>query len=196
MDIRIVAALLVAVLVLGWAAFTYNRLLRRRNRVDASWADVDVELTRRLELVPNLVAAARGYMQQESAVLQEATRARAAAAGAHTPAERGAAERGVRAVLGTVIATVEAYPDLRAGETVAELMRRLQATEERIAYARGYYNALVAEYEALRTTLPSNLVARALRFRPREFFDREGAEGVVVDLREPAGGAGGANAAG
>jgi len=179
----------VLLVVLAWAGWTFNLLVRRRNGVDEGWATVGVELTRRHDLVPMLVSAVRGYASHEEAVLSQVTEARSeAVAGverAAAPGEEARSETALTDALRTLFAVVEGYPELKAAENFAQLQVELETTEDRIAYARGYYNAWVTEYETLRQSIPSALVARAFGFSAREFFEADVSERapVGVDLQ-------------
>ncbi|GIU95512.1 MAG: LemA family protein [Gaiellaceae bacterium] len=161
--------LLVLLAVLG-----YNRLVRLRNEVDTGWANIDVQLQRRGDLIPNLVEAVRGYAAHERSVFEEITRARAALREAATPGRAAEANDVLSAALGRLFAVAEAYPELRASENFLRLQDDLTDTEDKIAAARRYYNATVLRFNTAIQSLPWALVARALGFRPREFFSAEG----------------------
>jgi LemA protein len=167
--------LLLAAAVLVWIAWTFNRLVGLRNRMRAAWADVDALLKRRAELIPNLVAAVRGYMGHEQRVLEGVTEARAGAvgtgAGPENAAARAEAESVVTRRLERLIAVVEAYPDLRASVTFLSLQGELTRTENDLASARRYYNAVVRDLNTLRETFPTLLVAGILGFPPAELFE-------------------------
>ncbi len=168
-------ALAVVVLVLGWLAWTYNRLIRLRNRLKAAWGDVDALLKRRADLIPNLVEAVRGYMGHEERTLSRVTTARANALMAGgTPdntAGRAHAENMLTSGMRQLFAVVEDYPDLKASETFLELQRQLAETENDIASGRRYYNAVVRDLNTLRETFPNLLIAGPLGFRPGEYFE-------------------------
>ena len=158
------------VVLLAWIALTFNRLVRWRNRVDEAWAQIDVELKRRYDLVPALLGAVQGYLGQEQAVLTRVAEARSSAVAAPDVDGHAQADSALTGALRSLLAVVEAYPELRSQERVLALQEELATTEDRIAYARGYYNAGVVEYEMARLTFPSNLVASLLRFAPRRPF--------------------------
>jgi len=158
------------VLLLAWIALTFNRLVRWRNRVDEAWAQIDVELKRRYDLVPALLGAVQGYLGQEQAVLTRVADARSNAIAAPDVDAHSQADSTLTGALRSLLAIVEAYPELRSQERVLALQEQLATTEDRIAYARGYYNAGVVEYETARLTFPSNLVASLLRFSERHPF--------------------------
>lgn len=163
-------ALGVVVLVLLWVAWTFNTLVRRRNGVAEAWATIGVELTRRHDLIPSLVEAARGYADFEGEVLTRVTDARARAVGGDHDAS---AESALTDAVRTLFAVAEAYPDLKASDTFARLQSDLALTEDRIAYARAVYNAWVTEYETTRQSLPSSIVAGLFRFERRPFFEAD-----------------------
>ena len=151
----------------------YNRFVRQRTLVDESWGGIDVELTRRHELIPNLVETVKGYAAHERAVLENLTKAREAAT-AHksdNPAERQGFEETVGRALTDVLARVEAYPDLKASQSFLDLQDELTNTEDRIAAARRFYNGNVRAYNTRVATFPSNLVAAMFGFEAREFFE-------------------------
>ena len=161
----IVAVLVVVgVLLLLWAVGAYNKLVKQRNQVDAAWAQIDVQLSRRHDLIPNLVETVRGYATHERETLDAVIQARNAAmanAGAE-PASRSQSEGALGSVLGRLFALAEAYPNLRANENFAALQGELANTEDKIAYARQFYNAAVQTYNTSTETIPTNL-----RRRPR-----------------------------
>lgn len=162
------------VLVLGLAVVVmYNRFVRQVALVEQSWSGIDVELTRRHELVPNLVEAVRGYAAHERALLETLVRARedATAHRGDPPGARGSYEDRVGSALGRVLARAEAYPDLRASEVFLALQDDLGLTEDRIAAARRFYNGNVAALNTRVRTVPSNLVAAAFGFEERDFFE-------------------------
>jgi LemA protein len=156
------------------AAYGYNRLVRLRNEVGTGWANIDVQLQRRADLIPNLVEAVRGYAAHERGVFEEVTRARAALQQAGTPGSAAAANEGLTAALGRLFAVAEAYPELRASENFLKLQDDLTDTEDKISAARRYYNSTVMHFNTAVQSLPWLLVARPLGFREREFFSAAG----------------------
>jgi len=164
-----VVALLGIVFVLG-----YNRLVRLRNEVDTGWANIDVQLQRRADLIPNLVETVRGYAAHERGVFEEVTRARAALQQAGTPGAAADANEGLTAALGRLFAVAEAYPDLKASENFLQLQDDLTDTEDKISAARRYYNATVMRLNTSVQSFPWLLFARPLGFREREFFSAQG----------------------
>jgi LemA protein len=168
-----------AVLLLT-VVMSYNRFVRQRTLVDESWGGIDVELSRRHDLIPNLVETVQGYADHEREVLELLVEAREAAT-AHRddrPRQREGLEDTVTRALEAVLARVEAYPDLKASQSFLALQRELTLTEDRIAAARRFYNANVRAYNTRVRTVPSNLVAATFRFRPRDFFELTGPAAV------------------
>lgn len=176
--IGIVVAILV-VLVIGG----YNGLVRKRNAVDNSWAQIEVQLKRRYDLIPNLVESVKGYAGHERGTLEAVNAARAAAIGARGPAEQAKAENALSAALRGVIAVAEAYPQLRASRNFVELQGELSDTENRIAYSRQYYNDAVLTYNTAVQTVPTNIIASSFGFRLREYFTAPETEHMPVQVR-------------
>ena len=164
-----VLALLVVFLVWG-----YNRLVRLRNEADTGWANIDVQLQRRADLIPNLVEAVRGYAAHERGVFEEVTKARVALRDAGSPGAAAEANDVLSAALGRLFAVAEAYPDLQASENFLRLQEDLTDTEDKISAARRYYNATVMRFNTAIQSIPWLLVARPLGFRDKEFFSAEG----------------------
>ena len=164
-------ALLVALvfIVIGM----YNRLVRLRNLAEQAWADVDVQLTRRHDLIGNLVETVKGYASHEKETLENVIQARAAATSAQGPAEQAQAEGFLTQALRGLLAVAEAYPELKADANFRELQRELTATEDRIAQSRNAYNAMVREYDTARETFPTNIVAGMFNFEEREYFEAD-----------------------
>jgi len=164
----------------------YNSLVGRRNQVDNAWSQIDVQLKRRHDLIPNLVEAVKGYMGFEQKVLTDVTNARAAAvaAGAQGPAQQAAAENALTGTLRSLFAVVENYPDLKANQNVMQLQEELTTTENQISFSRQHYNATVLDYNNSIQTIPAVLIAGPLGFTKREFFDAgpEAQEVPAVDL--------------
>lgn len=161
----------VAAAVLLWIIAAFNGMVTLRNRVQNAWAQIDVQLKRRHDLIPNLVESVRGYMQHERSIIESVTQARAQAiaAGGNIP-ERLAAESALTTALGKLFAIVENYPQLRAVESVQLLQEQLTSTENRIAYARQFYNDEVMRFNTLQSTFPRNLFAGPLGFSPATMF--------------------------
>ncbi len=165
--------LAVGVLVLV-AVYGYNRLVRLRNEAGTGWANIDVQLQRRADLIPNLVEAVKGYAAHERGVFEEVTRARAALQQASSPGSAATANEALTAALGRLFAVAEAYPDLKASESFLRLQEDLTDTEDKISAARRYYNATVMRFNTAVQSVPWLLLARPLGFREREFFSAEG----------------------
>jgi LemA protein len=173
MEPVLIAVLAVLALVAVALVGSYNRFVRQRTLIDSSWGTVDVELSRRHDLVPNLVSTVQGYAAHERAVLDELVRAREAAT-AHqdgAPAARAGFEQGLGTGVATVLARAEAYPELKASANFLALQQQLAETEDRIAAARRFYNLNVGAFNTRIATFPSNLVARSFGFAARDFFE-------------------------
>jgi LemA protein len=179
--------LLLLVAVGGSLAGTYNRLVQASQQVDQSWANVETQYQRRFDLIPNLVEATKGFLQQERVIFGEIAEARTRYAGARTPSERVQAANQLEGALARLLVIVENYPVLRSSETVQRLMAELAGTENEIAFARRAYNQAVLQYNTLVKTFPTNLVAGFLGFRERPFFQAQaGAERAPrIDLTIP-----------
>ena len=176
---------LVVVLLVGWGLATYNRLVRQRNQVQASWAQIDVQLKRRYDLIPNLVETVKGYAAHERGTLEAVVAARsgAMAASGGAVAGRADAENMLTQALGRLFALAEAYPDLKANQNFAALQSELANTEDKIAYARQFYNSAVQTLNTTIQSVPSNLIAGIGRFRTLEFFEAAGGERGPVQVR-------------
>jgi LemA protein len=177
--------LLAAAAVIGIPVWLYNGLVRLRNQVQNAWAQIDVQLKRRHDLIPNLVDAVRGYLRHEREVLERVTEARARAVSALGTARAGIVEAELSQATAGLLAVMERYPDLKANQNVLALQEELTTTENRIGFARQLYNDMVARYNTRQQVFPVNLFASPLGFRSAEFFDMEDAEPAVprVELR-------------
>jgi len=171
LSLVIVAA--IAVVVLLFLVMTYNRLVRLRNRSENSWAQVDVQLRRRYDLIPNLVETVKGYAAHEKDTFEEVTRARTAAQQAQTVPQQAEAENVLTAAIGRLFSVAEAYPQLRATENFQQLQGELADTEQKIAVARQIYNDTVLSYDNSLESFPSNVVAGMFNFEPRQYFEIE-----------------------
>jgi LemA protein len=163
---------IVVVLVLVVVAI-YNRLVRLRNRAENAWAQVDVQLRRRYDLIPNLVEAVKGYASHERATFEEVTKARTAAQQAQTVEEQGKAENLLTQAIGRLFAVAEAYPQLRATENFQQLQSQLEETETKIAVSRQVYNDSVLTYDTALETVPTNIVGNLFSFEARQYFEVE-----------------------
>ncbi len=163
--------------VLGlWAALVYNGLIRLRNQVDEGWSDIDVQLKRRHDLIPNLLETAKGYLKHEQGLLENITKYRAQAMAAQESgdtAKLAASESMLGGLMGKFQIAVEAYPDLKANQTMMQLMDELADTENKIQAARRFYNGVVRDFNTKLQVFPNNLIAGMLGFKAREFFEIE-----------------------
>lgn len=176
MKLIILAVVAVVLIVLILVGVTYNGLVRRRNGADNAWAQVGVQLKRRYDLIPNLVDTVQGYASHERSVFEEVAQARAAAINAHGPAAQAQAENALSGALKNLFAVAESYPELKASENFLNLQGELSDTENRIAYARQYYNDAVMGYNNATQTLPTNIVAGLTGFKSRELYDASDTE--------------------
>lgn len=171
----LILLLLIIVVALGWFGWTFNRLVALRNRMRAAWASIDTLLKRRADLVPNLVQAVRGYMAHEQGTLTDIAAARAEAlraGGAPSDTEqRARAENALTSGVHQLFAVAEAYPDLKANQSVLALQQQLTETENDIASARRYFNAVVRDFNTLRESFPTLLIAGPLGFQPGQYFE-------------------------
>ncbi len=168
---RIILVALVVLIL--WVILAYNRLISLRNRSQEGWSDIDVQLKRRYDLIPNLVATVKGYAKHEEGVFTKVTDARTRAINAKTLAERGQAENVLTETLKSLFAVAESYPDLKASANFAKLQDELADTENKIQASRRFYNGLVRDLNTLIQSFPSNVIANLFKFTTREFFDLE-----------------------
>ena len=183
MGLWLVTALVVA--SAAWAMFAYNRLVRLRNQVRTAWADIDVQLTRRHDLVPQLVAAVKGYASHEKALIETATQLRAQALAEKSPARLGEVESALAQATGRLLALQEAYPDLKASENFLALQRDLVEVEDQLQYARRFYNGAVRDYNDGVQRVPDLAVARAFAFVGGEFYQAEAEQRARVAVKMP-----------
>jgi len=169
--LAIVVVIIAALLLL--LAFVYNKLVRLRNRTQNAWAQVDVQLRRRYDLIPNLVETVKGYAAHERGTFEEVTKARTAAQQAQGVQDQAQAENALTAAIGRLFAVAEAYPQLRATENFQQLQSQLADTEQKIAVSRQVYNDTVLTYNNATQTVPTNLVAGIFGFAPKDFFEIE-----------------------
>lgn len=169
----VILALVVA--VAGYAIVIYNGLVKNRQLVEEGWSGIDVQLKRRTDLIPNMLETVKGYMSHERETLEAVTNARAAATAAAngTPEQRSAAEGQLSSALGRLIATAEAYPDLKANTTFLEFQDALRTVEDEIQMSRRYYNGAVRNLNIQVESFPSNLIANAFRFIKAQYFELE-----------------------
>ena len=173
--------LIVLAVVILWIILAYNRFVRLGFRADEAWSDIDVQLKRRYDLIPNLIETVKGYATHEREAFENVTKARAAAMGAQTPEEHAKTENMLTGALKSLFAVAEAYPDLKANQNFLELQRELSDTENKIQAARRFYNTNVRDLNTATQTFPSNLIASLFGFKVREFFDLD----ESAEQREP-----------
>ncbi|MFA6272646.1 MAG: LemA family protein [Patescibacteria group bacterium] len=171
----IVSYVVLGVLALAilWLVGVYNGLITAKNRVDESWSDIDVQLKRRYDLIPNLVETVKAYAKHESGVFEKVSEARSVAMGAKTPAEHAQAENALTGTLKTLFAVAEAYPELKASENFAKLQDELSDTENKVQAARRFYNGNVRDFNIKIELFPNSVVAGMFKFGKREFFGIE-----------------------
>lgn len=171
------------VLIALWAIMVYNGLIKSRNRTDEAWSDIDVQLKRRYDLIPNLMETVKGYAAHESGTLQKVMEARNAAMNAKTVAEHGAAENMLSQTLKSLFAVSEAYPDLKANQNFLHLQEELTNTEDKIQASRRFYNGNVRDFNTKLQVFPTNLIANMLGFTKREFFEIGESERAVPQVK-------------
>ena len=174
--ILVIVILVLLVGIIGWAIAAYNRLVRSRVRIDEAWAQIDTQLQRRHDLIPNLVNTVRGYASHERETLEAVTEARAKAISVQGPTDLAEAENGLTQALGKLLAISENYPDLKADANFRQLQEELAHTENMVAGSRSHYNAAVRSYDQARQTFPTNILANAFSFEDREYFEVETVE--------------------
>ncbi|MFH0933315.1 MAG: LemA family protein [Nitrospirota bacterium] len=154
----------------------YNKLIRLRNTVKSSWSDIDVQLKKRYDLVPNLVETVKGYASHERSLFEKVTETRSMAMRATSPADKAKAENMLTETLKSLFAVAEAYPELKANTNFLQLQTQLKELEDTIEYARRYYNAVVRDFNILIESFPSNIIATSFGFKQEEFFELEAPE--------------------
>jgi LemA protein len=170
----IVWIVLGVVVLLGlYIVLAYNGLVRLRNRIESSWSQIDVQLQRRYDLIPNLVETVKGYASHEKGVFESVTQARANAINAQGPAQQAQSENVLTGALKSLFAVAEAYPELKANQNFLALQEELSGTEGKIAYARQFYNDTVQSYNTKIQSVPTNLIAGPFGFKEREYFEAD-----------------------
>ena len=172
----------IIVVLAVWAVAIYNGLIRLKNRVDEAWSDIDVQLKRRYDLIPNLVSTVKGYAQHEKEVFEKVTEARTRAMAAQSAGDKAQAENMLSQTLKSLFAVAEAYPDLKANQNFLELQRELTDTEDKIQASRRFYNGNVRDFNTKIQVFPNNVFAGMLGFSAREFFEAEGGEKEPVKV--------------
>jgi LemA protein len=171
--VPIVVLLVVVVLLVLWGVGVFNRLVGLRNGVEASWKQVDVQLQKRYDLIPNLVETVKGYATHEKDTLERVIAARNQAVSAKGAAETGQAEGALAGALSHVFALAESYPDLKANQNFLMLQQELSSIESKVAYSRQHYNDVVRSYNTVQQQFPANLVAGMAGSKPAEYFEIE-----------------------
>ena len=171
MDPILLIILAVVVVTGGWLVLTFNALVHARNRVDEAWSDIEVQMKRRYDLIPNIVETVKAYAKHESGVFEKVSEARSAAMGAKTAAEHAEAENMLSQTLKSLFAVAEAYPALQAAGNFMHLQTELSDAEDKIQAARRFYNGNVRDFNTKVQTFPTNLIAGTFGFAKREFFD-------------------------
>ena len=174
--------ILIPVAAVGGGVMIYNGLVKSRVQVDGAWADIDVQLKRRHDLIPNIVETVKGYASHERETLEAVVNARSAAMSAQGPVNQAQAENMLTGALKSLFALSEAYPDLQAAGNFRDLQQTLKELETAIQQSRRYYNAVVRDYNTTIAQVPSNVVAKAFNFTGREFFEIEEGEGEVPSV--------------
>ena len=176
--------LLLIVAAVSFVVFVYNNLVKLKNKVDEGWADIDTQLKRRYDLLPNLVETVKGYASHESQTFENVVQARSAAMNAQTVGEKEQAENMLTGALKTIFALAENYPDLKANQNFLNLQNTLKEIEEHIQMSRRYYNGTVRDFNTTTQIFPNNLIASKLGFKDREFFqaNEEEKQNVAVNF--------------
>jgi LemA protein len=179
-SMALLVVFVVLVVLVLWFIAAYNGLVRLRNAVKEAWAQIDVQLKRRHDLIPNLVEAVKGYAAHEKGTLESVIAARGAAVAAKGPAEQAVAERGLSGALGRLMLLTESYPNLKADQNFRALQEELASTENKIGFARQFYNEQVKDYNTRVQSIPTNIVAGVAGFREETFFEIEDAAEKAV----------------
>jgi LemA protein len=181
--IALIVIIVLIVVLVGATVLIYNGIVRLRNQVDNGWAQIDVQIKRRADLIPNLVETVKGYAAHESGTFEAVVQARNASLTAASPAEAAAAEGPITAALGKLFALAEAYPDLKADANFRQLQEEITSTEDRIAYARQFYNDSVTHFHNKIDTFPGMFVAKMGTFPHRELFEADEADKAVPKVQ-------------
>lgn len=168
--------IIIVAIIVVWVIAIYNKFIRLRTQSDEAWSDIDVQLKRRYDLIPNLIDTVKGYASHEAGTLQKVTEARTMAMGAQTVEEHAKAENMLSGALKSLFAVSEGYPDLKANENFIELQRELTDTENKIQASRRFYNTNVRDLNIAVESFPSNVIAGMFKFGKREFFELESSE--------------------
>lgn len=169
----------IVVIVVLWAVLAYNGFIRKVNHVSEAWSDIDVQLKRRYDLIPNLVNTVKGYASHEKTVFDDVTKARAAAMGAGSLASKATAEDGLSGALKSVFAIAENYPELKANQNFLDLQEKLSDTEDKLQSARRFYNSTVMELNTSIASFPGNMIAKNFGFQKKEFFGLDASDAAA-----------------
>lgn len=169
-------AIIIIVLLVVWVISLYNGLVQLKQRVNNAWSQIDVQLQRRFDLIPNLLETVKGYMKHEEGILTKVTELRTSWANASTVGEKAELNNELSGALKTIMAVSENYPDLKANQNFSELQEELQNTENKISFSRQFYNDTVTKYNTKLQVVPSNIVASIFHFEPAELFKAESEE--------------------
>jgi LemA protein len=178
-----IVLLIIAAVLAGGVILIYNSLVTLKNRVDEAWSDIDVQLKRRYDLIPNLINTVKGYAAHEKQLFEKVTEARTAAMGAQGPIQKEQAENMLSGTLKSLFAVAENYPELKANQNFLELQRELTDTEDKIQAARRFYNANVRDFNTKLEVFPTNMIAGMLKFTKREFFAADESEKSNVEVK-------------
>ena len=182
MDILMIVIIVIVIIIIGTVIHMYNSLVGLRNRVKNSYSQIDVQLKRRNDLIPNLVETVKGYASHEKGVLEEVTKARASVMSASSVEEISAADNQLTGALKSLFAVAESYPDLKANSNFQQLQKELSDTEDKIAYSRQFYNDIVLKFNNSCQQFPSNLIAGLFGFKEEEFFKAPETEKAVPQV--------------
>jgi LemA protein len=182
LTILLIIIAVIAVIVILWVVVAYNGLITLRTRINNAWSQIDVQLKRRYDLIPNLVETVKGYAKHEKEVLENVTNARAALQQAESPGEKAQADNMLTGTLKSLFAVSENYPDLKANQNFMQLQEELSGTESKIAYARQFYNDNVMVFNERIQKIPTNIIAGMFHFTMKEYFKTEGAEREAVKV--------------
>lgn len=178
-----IAVLVFAGLLVFWVIFLFNGLIRLKNRVEEAWSDIDVQLKRRYDLIPNLIETVKGYAKHEREVLESVTEARTRAMGAQDTKDQVEAENMLSDTLKSLFAVSENYPDLKANQNFLELQRELSDTENKIQASRRFYNGNVRDFNTKIQSFPNNMIAGTLNFKEKDFFEAGEEEKKNIEVK-------------
>jgi len=171
------------ILIVLWGVLTYNKLVTLRGRIDNSWAQIDVQLKRRFNLIPNLVSSVKGYAKHEKETLEEVTASRTKYLSAKTPEEKLGANSELAGALSRLFAVAENYPDLKANTNFLDLQKQLKDTEDKIGYSRQFYNDTAMKFNIAIVKVPASIIANLFGFTSRPYFKTEGEERKNVEVK-------------